>query len=133
MSFKCSYKTPDGLDDLVMESDGEVLTGLRFESGRDAAKRARTRDDKFVAVSDCRVFDNVRSWLDIYFSGRQPDFIPPYRIIGATPFREEVATPPGCCAPPPQFVNCRSRVRRVLRQGLIDRKDGVADAVVAAA
>ena len=90
MTFRCTYKTPDGFDDLVMESDGEALTGLQFKGGRDAAKHASARDDGIVSVSNIYVFDNVRRWLDIYFSGRQPDFTPPYRIIGATPFREEV-------------------------------------------
>ena len=90
MTFRCIYTTPDGFDDLVMESDGKVLTGLQFEGGRDVAKRTSVGDDGIVAASDIRVFDNVRRWLDIYFSGRQPDFTPPYRIIGATPFREEV-------------------------------------------
>ena len=90
MTFRCIYKTPDGFDDLVMESDEEVLTGLRFNGGRDAKKHASAGDDGIVSVSDICVFDNVRRWLDIYFSGRQPDFTPPYRIVGATPFRKEV-------------------------------------------
>ena len=90
MTFRCAYKTPDGFDDLIMESAGEALTGLRFEGDRDAAERPTAGDDGIVAVHDIRVFDNVRRWLDIYFSGRQPDFTPPYRIIGATPFRKEV-------------------------------------------
>ena len=84
------YNTPDGFDDLIMESDGEVLTGLRFEGGRNATRCTHANNGGIAAVSDIHVFDYVRSWLDIYFSGRHPDFTPPYRIIGATPFREEV-------------------------------------------
>ena len=29
-------------------------------------------------------------WLDEYFTGREPDFAPPYRIDGLTPFRSDV-------------------------------------------
>jgi hypothetical protein len=31
MIFKSKYITPDGFDDIVIESDGKFLTGLRFE------------------------------------------------------------------------------------------------------
>ena len=89
MIFRCGYKTPDGFDDLVMESDGEVLTGLWFECGRDAARRASDSHGG-IAASDIRAFHDTRRWLDAYFSGRRPDFSPPYRVIGATPFRSEV-------------------------------------------
>ena len=36
------------------------------------------------------VFNDVRRWLDIYFSGKEPDFTPDYRIDGMTPFRRDV-------------------------------------------
>ena len=90
MIFRCGYKTPDGFDDLVMESDGEVLTGLRFEGGRDAARRASTSAGGIAPAPDIRAFHDTRRWLDTYFSGQRPDFSPPYRVIGATPFRMEV-------------------------------------------
>lgn len=32
------------------------------------------------------VFDTAKKWLDIYFSGREPDFMPPMHMIGS-PFR----------------------------------------------
>ena len=89
MIFRCGYKTPEGFDDLVMESDGEVLTGLRFEGGRDAARRASDSHGD-IAAPDIRAFHDTRRWLDAYFSGQRPDFSPPYRVIGATPFRSEV-------------------------------------------
>lgn len=84
------YTTPDGFDDLVMESDGEALTGLRFERGIDATRRTSDNDGGIAAASDIRAFHDTRRWLDAYFSGRQPDFSPPYRVIGATPFRLDV-------------------------------------------
>ena len=39
---------------------------------------------------DLSVFCSTKEWLDIYFSGRQPDFTPAYRIDGLTSFRKEV-------------------------------------------
>ena len=85
MTFNCGYKTPKGFSDLWMSSDGEVLTGLWFEGSRDQPRRKL----------DCKegelpVFRETRRWLDIYFSGRQPDFTPPYRIDNLTPFRRDV-------------------------------------------
>ena len=89
------YKTPDGFDDLVMSSDGEVLTGLWFEGARDVCtlrgrgeRRAEKTDEP---SSNLPVFRETCRWLDIYFSGRNPDFTPSYRLLGATPFREAVS------------------------------------------
>ena len=94
MQFQ-SYKTPNGFDDLVMSSDGEVLTGLWFEGTRDDCTlrgrgdlRARKNDGP---ASDLPVFRETCRWLDSYFSGRDPGFTPPYRLLGATPFREAVS------------------------------------------
>ena len=79
-----TYKTPEGFDDLVMTSDGEVLTGLFFiGSGKEEARNA-TR--KLVMLP---VFQECCHWLDIYFSGLEPGFLPSYRLDGATAFRME--------------------------------------------
>ncbi|MBQ3746679.1 MAG: methylated-DNA--[Kiritimatiellae bacterium] len=85
MTFKCKYKTPKGFSDMWMNSDGEVLTGLWFEGSRDQSKH--TLDCK---ERDLPVFREMRRWLDIYFSGRKPDFTPSYRIGDLTPFRRAV-------------------------------------------
>ena len=85
MTCTCKYKTPQGLDDMWMCSDGEMLTGLWFEGSRGLLKH---RLD--CAERDVPVFRETRRWLDIYFSGRQPDFTPRYRMDGLTPFRREV-------------------------------------------
>ena len=74
MIFRCGYKTPDGFDDLVMESDGEVLTGLWFEGGRGAARSAADSDGGIAPAPDIRAFHDTRRWLDAYFSGQLPDF-----------------------------------------------------------
>ncbi len=72
------YRTPAGFDDILMGSDGKMLTGLWFQSFWDG-------DDRMLPV-----FRDTDRWLDIYFSGRQPDFLPPYHMDSLTPFRKEV-------------------------------------------
>lgn len=88
MSFLFKYITPDGFDNLMLHSDGEALLGLWFEGSRDVDKREyiqlpTTSSMPPILCSTCH-------WLDIYFSGQQPDFTPKYQINGLTPFRKEV-------------------------------------------
>ena len=70
MTFSCKYGTPASFSDMVMTSDGKVLTGLHFVE-------SRRRD---CGERDLPIFRETRRWLDCYFSGRQPDFTPSYRI-----------------------------------------------------
>lgn len=85
MTYHQHYSTPSAFDDLVMSSDGEVLTGLWFKGARDGGEGSDGPE------SDLPVFRETCRWLDIYFSGRDPGFAPPYRLLGATPFREAVS------------------------------------------
>ena len=83
--YFCNNRTPDGLDDLLMVSDGKVLTGLHFIDSREVG-HSRHED----VEHDLPIFRETRRWLDSYFSGREPDFTPPYRIDSLTPFRKDV-------------------------------------------
>lgn len=85
MISKAIYRTPQGFSDMMMTSDGEVLTGLHFVDSCKATKRCRDR-----AVRDLPVFRETCRWLDEYFDGHEPDFTPAYRIDGLTPFRKDV-------------------------------------------
>lgn len=63
--YKYSYKTPEGFSDMIMNSDGEYLTGLWFEGSRDSSKH----------VTDCEIkeldiFKQTCAWLDTYFEGK---------------------------------------------------------------
>ena len=69
-----------------MTSDGEALTGLHFVGSGGTGQSTSCE-----AEDDCPVFVDTCKWLDVYFAGRRPDFIPKYRLVGATPFREEVS------------------------------------------
>lgn len=58
---------------LRMESDGEYLTGLRF-AGKESVSPEK--------AADIPVFEKTKGWLDVYFSGRMPDFTPDMRLLG---------------------------------------------------
>lgn len=74
------YKTvPSPVGPLTLVSDGEALTGLWTE--KNAPKPGE--------LAELPVFDMTERWLEIYFSGREPDFIPPLSLSG-TPFRMRV-------------------------------------------
>lgn len=85
MSYTWFYKTPDGISNMWMTSDGEYLTGLWFEGSKDAGKHRESSEEKLLPV-----FQEVIRWLDIYFSGRVPEFTPKYRVDHLTEFRKDV-------------------------------------------
>lgn len=81
--YKKGYDSP--LGKIYMRSDGKYLTGLWFESSRDARKHKYNYEEKELPI-----FEQTTKWLDIYFSGKNPDFIPEYKIENVTPFRQQV-------------------------------------------
>lgn len=83
--YKCMYKTPSNFSDMIMCSDGEYLTGLWFVGSNDDLKYTGDMENKNLPI-----FEEVRTWLDIYFSEKNPSFTPKYKINDLTPFREEV-------------------------------------------
>lgn len=98
MLNKMRYKTPDGMDDILLVSDGDALVGLNFIrcSGAAGTQVAAAAADNTVAGKPAEgsavqvAFRDVVRWLDIYFSGKAPDFMPSYKIEGATDFQKEV-------------------------------------------
>lgn len=85
MIYKYIYKTPKEFSNIIMNSDGENLTGLWFEGSRDTSKHVVECEEK-----DLKIFRDTSKWLDIYFSGKNPNFTPKYKIENITPFRKEV-------------------------------------------
>jgi len=85
MTYKYIYKTPNEFSNMIMNSDGENLTGLWFEDSRDSSKHIIDCEEK-----DLEIFRETSSWLSLYFSGKNPNFIPKYKIKNLTPFRQEV-------------------------------------------
>lgn len=85
MIYKYIYKTPKEFSNIIMNGDGENLTGLWFEGSRDTSKHVVECEEK-----DLKIFRDTSKWLDIYFSGKNPNFTPKYKIENITPFRKEV-------------------------------------------
>ena len=85
MTYQYRYQTPENFSNMIMNSDGEFLTGLWFEDSRDSSKHIIDCEEKDLAI-----FSKTSKWLDIYFSGKNPNFIPKYKIKNLTPFRQEV-------------------------------------------
>ena len=85
MIYKYKYQTTNNFSNLLMNSDGEYLTGLWFEDSKDITKHEINCEEKELPI-----FKETNRWLDIYFSGQEPGFIPKYKINNLTPFRKEV-------------------------------------------
>lgn len=71
-----SYKSPLGV--YVMSSDGQSLIGLHY---------TKSQDDAYFPNHP--VFTETRRWLDLYFNGEKPGFLPPLHPHG-TPFQLKV-------------------------------------------
>ena len=76
MNHTALYNSPIG--PITLTSDGEALSGLSF-------CHTKATD----TIESIEIFHKTRCWLDLYFSGRQPDFIPPIKPIG-TDFQRRV-------------------------------------------
>lgn len=83
--YKWKYNTPEGFTNLYMNSAGKYLTGLWFEGSRDSSMHTLECEEKELSI-----FRETSKWLDIYFLGKNPDFMPKYKIENITPFRKEV-------------------------------------------
>lgn len=73
MSYTATYSSPMGM--IVLESDGEVLTGLRFVENSDT----QTKAIKIIPTNPADtlpIFMEVRQWLDDYFAGKRPCNVP---------------------------------------------------------
>ena len=84
--YKRKYKTPAGFSNMLMASDGEYLTNLCFIGSKD-----ETNLDLSGVEKELPIFQETSRWLDIYFGGREPDFIPKYKLKSLTPFRAQVS------------------------------------------
>lgn len=74
MEYIYRYKSPLGR--ITLASDGEFLTGLWFDGQKLFAKTLESEN----CEKNLPVFDETAKWLDVYFSGREPDFTPPILI-----------------------------------------------------
>lgn len=84
MFFISKYKSPVG--EITIASNGEMLTGLWFDGQKNFADTLPENYEE----KDLPVFEQTKKWLDIYFSGKAPDFTPPLDMGGISPFRKRV-------------------------------------------
>ena len=77
------YASP--LGGMTLVSDGTALVGLYFDGQKYAAEGL----DATHTQKTLPVFEEARRWLDVYFSGRKPDFTPPTAPAG-TAFQQSV-------------------------------------------
>ena len=83
MQYINHYHSPIG--DILLAADKIGLTGLWFEGQKYFALHL----DKEHQERDLPVFTEAKRWLDIYFSGKEPDFTVPLHFMG-TDFQKEV-------------------------------------------
>ena len=83
MTYTYHYQSP--LDGITLSSNGIELTGLWF----DGQKYFGNTLPKEYEEKTLPVFEKSVCWLDIYFSGKAPDFTPPL-CMQATPFRKAI-------------------------------------------
>ena len=81
--YSMYYASPLGR--LKLESDGAALTALSFEG----ACPSSSVNPGAETVKPLPVFAETCRWLDIYFSGGVPDFIPALNLQGSA-FRQAV-------------------------------------------
>lgn len=80
MQYTGTCQTP--LGEVLLACDAQGLTGLWFKGGKYCALGlAREHEER-----ETEVFAQARRWLGVYFSGREPDFMPPIHLTG-TPFQ----------------------------------------------
>lgn len=77
MQYITHYQSP--LGGITMASDGTALTGLWF----DGQKYFASTLGADYKEKDLPVFTESKRWLDIYFSGREPNFTPPLSLNGS--------------------------------------------------
>ena len=83
MIYTTEYPSPLGT--ITLACDGAAITGLWFSGQKYFGDRLPPETER----RDHPLFHRAMDWLDIYFSGRAPDFLPPLRY-GSTPFRRQV-------------------------------------------
>ena len=77
------YASPLGI--ITMGSNGRQLTGLWFEGQKYFDHPSGDRPQHHALP----IFDETRTWLDVYFQGKCPTFTPPM-LLNDTPFRRTV-------------------------------------------
>lgn len=83
MTFIQHYDSP--LGGILLAADEIGLTGLWFDGQKYFARGLSSEQEE----RELPVLFEAKRWLDIYFTGKEPDFLPPLHSIGSA-FRRSV-------------------------------------------
>ena len=83
MTFIQHYNSP--LGGILLAADEIGLTGLWF----DGEKYFADNLPKVHTEQETPILSETKRWLDLYFTGTEPDFLPPLHPIGSA-FRQAV-------------------------------------------
>ena len=83
MQYTAKYASP--LGEILLASDDEGLTGLWFDKEKYYALHLAPEH----TPKETPAIQQAHAWLDLYFSGQKPTFLPPIHMIG-TPFQKDV-------------------------------------------
>lgn len=85
MHYTSMYHSPVG--EILLAADDIGVVGVWFKDEKYYAYCL----DKENEPRETPIIQELKRWLDVYFSGKKPDFEPPIHMIG-TPFQIEVWT-----------------------------------------
>lgn len=85
----CHYQSP--LGGITLAADEEGLAGLWFDGQKyfggeilkDGAAGKETMHGTKIGTEKPSILEQTIKWLDIYFSGKEPEFIPPLHLTGS--------------------------------------------------
>ena len=83
MTYTMHYDSPLGR--ILLAADEEGMTGVWFEAQKYFAAKLPPENEEGTMP----VLGDACRWLDVYFSGREPDFTPKLHLIGSD-FRQAV-------------------------------------------
>ncbi len=83
MIYTQHYDSP--LGGILLAADETGLTGLWFDGEKYYADNLAAEHE----ARDTQALGAAKRWLDVYFAGKEPDFLPPLHPIGSA-FRQEV-------------------------------------------
>ena len=78
MQYTSVYQSPVG--NILLAADEIGLTGLWFYGQKYYADKLDAEHEE----KDLPIFETSKRWLDIYFSGQKPDFMPSVHLIGSS-------------------------------------------------
>ncbi|WP_062551320.1 methylated-DNA--[protein]-cysteine S-methyltransferase [Peptoniphilus phoceensis] len=94
MTYKKIYHSPFGK--ILLIFDKNYLLGLYLENQKEFEDKLKDEDIKFIdgenleiSSGEYKILKDIEKWLEIYFSGKDPEFIPAIKVYGSE-FRKDV-------------------------------------------